>query len=76
MIFWDYLNYSDYCPHLYCYLYNVSANVPTGILQVFLVGLGNLLFELENLVVVIRSDHGTLNLTLYSVHGGILFSFR
>ena len=37
------MDYSDYYTHLHCYLYNVSANVPSGLLQVFLVGLGNLL---------------------------------
>ena len=65
-----YLDYSDYCLHLHCYLYNVSADVPSGLLQVFLVGLWNLLFALGNLLVVIGSHHGTLNLTLHSVHGG------
>ena len=25
---YHYLYYSDYCPHLHCYLYNVSAEVP------------------------------------------------
>ena len=50
--------------------------MPSGLLQVFLFGLENLLFELGtllvvigNLLVVIGSHHGTLNLTLYSVHG-------
>ena len=76
-----YLNYSGYYPHLYCYLHKISADVPSGLLQVFLVGIGNLL-ELENLLVVIGnllvvigSHHGTLNPTLYSIHGGIRFLF-
>ena len=38
-----YLDYSDCCPHLYCYIYNVSADVPSSLLQVLLVKLGNLL---------------------------------
>ena len=58
-------------------------DVPSGLFQVFLVGLGNLLglrnllfglgnlfFKLGNFLVVIGCHHGTLNLTLYSVHGG------
>ena len=66
-----FLDYSDYCTHLYCYLYNVSADVPSGLLQVFLVGLRsllkhvNLLFELRNLLVLIGSLHGPLNPNLY-----------
>ena len=71
---------------------NVSTDVTSDLLHVFLVGhgslleLGNLLFELENLIfglgnflvvignllVIIGSHRGTLNLTLYSVHGGYL----
>ena len=69
-------SYSDDCPHLHCYLYNVSADVTSGLLQVFFVGLGNLLVVIGNLLVVIGSHHRTLDLTLYSVHGVILFSFR
>ena len=53
-------------------LYHVSADVPAGLLQVFVVRLGNLLFGLGNLLVVIGSHHGTLNLTLYSIDDGIL----
>ena len=56
-----YLGYSDYCPHLYCYIHNVSADVPSGLLQVLPVELGNLLFELGNFLVVIGSFHGTSN---------------
>ena len=47
-----YLDYSDYCPHLYCYLHNVSADVLSGLLRVFLVRLGSLL-EIGNLLVVL-----------------------
>ena len=67
-----YLRYSDYCPHLHCYLYNVSTDMPSGLLQIFLVGLGNL-FGLGNLVVVIGSHHRTLNLTLYSIEERVSF---
>ena len=42
-MYYYYLLYSDYCHHLHCYLYNVSADMPYGLLQVFLDGLGNLL---------------------------------
>ena len=38
-----YLGYSDYCPHLYCYIHNVSADVTSGLHQVLPVELGNLL---------------------------------
>ena len=33
--------FSDYCLHLYCYFHNVSADMSTGLLQIF-VELGNL----------------------------------
>ena len=33
--------FSDYCLHLYCYFYHVSADMSSGLLQVF-VELGNL----------------------------------
>ena len=62
-----YLGYSDYCPHLYCYIHNVSADMPSGLLQVLLVELGNLLFKLWNFLVVIGSFHGTSNWTLYLI---------
>ena len=35
------LNFSDYCLHIYCYFHNVSADMPSDLLQVF-VDLGNL----------------------------------
>ena len=50
MIFYHY-----YCLHLYCYFHNVTANMSSGLLQMF-VKLGNL--------------HGTLNDILYWIHGG------
>ena len=48
-----------YCLYL-CYFHNVSANISSGLLQVF-VELGNL--------------HGTSNYVLYRIHGGRLFWF-
>ena len=54
---WGFL---DYCLHLYCYFHNVSANMSSGLLQVF-VELGNL--------------HGISNYVLYWNHGGRLFWF-
>ena len=42
--------FSDYCLHLYCYFHNVSADMSSGFLQVFV--------ELRNL-------HGTSNYVLY-----------
>ena len=53
-----YLRYSDYCPHLHCYLYDVSADVSSGLFQVFLVGLGNLLFEVGIILVVEIPEEG------------------
>ena len=56
------LDFSDWCPHhMCCYIHNVSADVPSGLLRVLLVELGNLLFELGNFLVVIGSFHGTSN---------------
>ena len=55
-----YLRYSDYCPHFHCYLYNVSADMPSGLLQVFIVGLGNLL-RLKNLLFKLGNLLGELN---------------
>ena len=46
--------FSDYCLHLKSYFHNVSANMSSGFLQVF-VELGNL--------------HGTSNYVLYWIHG-------
>ena len=46
--------FSDYCLHLYCYFHNVSADMSSGLLQVF-VELGNL--------------HRTSNYVLYWIHG-------
>ena len=43
---------SDYYPHLYLCLYNVSVDVPSGLLQVSL-------FEIRSLLVVIGICHGT-----------------
>ena len=42
--------FSDYCLHLYCYFHNVSADMSSDLLQVF-VELGNL--------------NGTLNYVLF-----------
>ena len=56
-----YEGFSDYCLHLYCYFHNISADMSSGLLQVF-VKLGNL--------------HGTLNYVFYWIHGGRLFWFR
>ena len=44
--------FSDYCLHLYCYIYNVSADMSSGLLQVFV--------ELEIL-------HGTSNHVFYLI---------
>ena len=44
------LAFSDYCLHFYCYFHNVSVDMSSGLLQVF-VELGNL--------------HGTSNYVLY-----------
>ena len=55
-----YLWYSDYFPYLYCYIHNVSANVPFGIFQVFLVKLKSLHVEFEEI-------HTTLNQNLYLI---------
>ena len=71
-----YLDFSDCCHHLYCYIRNVSADVAPGLLQMLLVELENLLVELGSLHVVIGSLHGTSNRTLYLIHWGRLFSFR
>ena len=49
--------------------------MPSGILQVFLVGLGDLL-ELGNHLGLGDFLVVTLNITLYSVHRSIMFSFR
>ena len=37
-----YLEYFDYCFHLYCYIHNVLADTFFGLLRVFLVKLGSL----------------------------------
>ena len=58
-----YYDSSDYYPYLYLCLYNVSADVPSGLLQVPL-------FELGSLLVVIGICHGTSKPTLYSIHRG------
>ena len=47
------LRVSDYCLHLYCYFHHVSADMSSGLLQVF-VELGNL--------------HGTSNYVFYWIH--------
>ena len=52
--------FSQYFLHLYCYFHNVSVDMSSGLLQVF-VELGNL--------------HGTSNPVLYLIHGGRLFWF-
>ena len=38
-----YLEYSDYCLHLYCYIHNISADASFGLFQVFHVEHGNLM---------------------------------
>ena len=48
----------DYCLHLYCYIPNVSADISSSPLQLF---------------VELRSLHGTSNHILYLIHGGHLF---
>ena len=55
--------FSDYCLQFYCYIHNVSANMSSSFLQVF---------------VKLRSLHETLNHIFYLIHkgGGHLFSFR
>ena len=64
--FWDEawwflsLGVSDYCLH-YCYFHNISANMSSSLLQVFV--------ELWNL-------HGTSNYVHYWIHEGRLFWFR
>ena len=58
-----YYDSSDYYPHLYLCLYNNSADVPSGLLQVSLLELGSLL-------IVIGICHGTSNPALYSIHRG------
>ena len=55
------LGFSDYFLHFYCYFYNVSADMSSGLFQVF-VELGNL--------------HRTSNYVFYWIHGGRLFWFR
>ena len=55
------LGFLENCLHLYCYFHNVSVDMSSGLLQVF-VELGNL--------------HGTSNYILYWIHGGRLFWFR
>ena len=74
-----YLGYSDYCPHLYCYIHNVSADVTSGLHQVLPVELGNLLFELGNLLfelgnflVVIGIFTELRTEPSYLIHGGRL----
>ena len=52
--------FSDYCLYLYCYFHNVSADMSSGLLQVF-VGLGNL--------------HETSNYVLHWIHGVRLFFY-
>ena len=52
------LRVSDYCLHLYSYFHNISTDMSSGLLQVF-VELGNL--------------HGTSNYVLYRIHAGHLF---
>ena len=53
--------FSDYCLHLYCYFHNVSADMSSGFLQVF-VELGNL--------------NGTSNYVHYWIHGGRLLIYE
>ena len=47
--------FSDFCLHLDCYIHNVSAEMSSGLLQVFLVKLDSL--------------HGTSNHVFYLIHG-------
>ena len=54
--------FSDYCLRLYRYIQNVSADMSSGLLQVFLVELGSL--------------HGTSNHVLYLIHGGRFLWFH
>ena len=49
-----FLEYKDYCSHLYCYNHNISADMSFDLLQVFHVKLG--------------SPHRILNWTLYLNH--------
>ena len=46
--------FRDNCLHFYCYIYNVSADMSSGLLP--------LLVDLESL-------HGTSNNVLYLIHG-------
>ena len=48
-----------YCLQLYCYFHNVSADISSGLLQVFV--------KLENI-------HGISNYIFYWIHRGRLFS--
>ena len=52
------LGHSEYCPHLYCYIHNDSADVSSSILQAFLVKL--------------RSLYGTSNHVPYLIHESCL----
>ena len=47
LIFFLIIQFSDFCLHLYCYIRNVSADVSSGLLQVFLVELENLRWNFE-----------------------------
>ena len=53
------LDYSDCCPHLYCYIHSVSTDVPSSLFQVLLVKLGKFLVIIGNLHVVIGNLHRT-----------------
>ena len=55
------LGFSNFCLHLYCYIDNVSADVSTSFLQVFLVEL--------------RGRHRTSKHGLYLIHEGHLLWF-
>ena len=63
LIKWNFYHqgFSDYCLHLYYYFHNASADMSSGLLQVF-VELGNL--------------YGTSNYVLYWIHRSRLFWFR
>ena len=64
LMFWDepswFLSYRVFGLHLYFYIHNISADMSSGLLQMF---------------VKLRSLHRTLNHFLYLIHGGCLFWF-
>lgn len=63
-----YLDHSDSCVHLGYYLHNVSTDLISNLLQVYLVERGNFSVKLMNL-------HRISNKTLYLTHKGNMFSF-